>query len=118
MLGGVEGGEEERHRLEPFELVRAWNEPDRFGIERRRRQLERDRRERGAVRDRLLRVGDDLLGHRDPSEGELEAAAALDAEGLLDRRRRLLLRLRVPVAVERLDDRAHGLEVELADEVL
>ena len=42
---------------------------------------------------------------------------ALDAQRPLDVRRRLLLRLRVPVAGERLDDGAACGEVELADEV-
>src|SRR5205085_4623192 len=60
---------------------------------------------------------DDLLRDDDAAEGDVEAEPPLSAQGLLDRRRRLLLRLRVPVAAERLDERAPGAEVELADEV-
>ena len=69
-------------------------------------------------RNRLLLVRDHLLGDRDAAERELQAEPPLDAQRLLDRRLRLLLRLRVPVAVERLDERAPRLEVELAHEVL
>ena len=49
-----------------------------------------------------------LLRHRDAAEGELEAAAALGAQRLLDRGVRLLLRLRVVVAVVRRDERPRG----------
>ncbi len=98
--------------------MRPRHEPDGLGVERRRRQVERDGVERRAVRDRLLLVRDDLLRDRDAAEGELEPESPLDAQRLLDRRLRLLLRLRVPVAVERLDERAARCEVELAHEVL
>ena len=40
MLCRVEGREEKWHRFEPLELVRSRHEPDRFGVERRRRQVE------------------------------------------------------------------------------
>src|SRR3954470_21979440 len=114
----MRGREQERHRLETLELVRPRHEPDGLGVERRRRQVERDGVERRAVRDRLLLVRDDLLRDRHPAEGELEPESPLDAKRLLDRRLRLLLRLRVPVALERLDERPPCYEVQLANEEL
>src|SRR5207248_1195694 len=98
VLGRVQGREEEGHRLEPLELVWSGHEPDRLGVERGGWQLERDRRERGAVGDRLLLVRDYLLRDRDAAEGELEPEASLDSQRLLDRRLGLLLRPGVPVA--------------------
>ena len=71
-----------------------------------------DEVERRLVADRLLLVGDDLLGDADAAEEDLHAEPALDDLGLLDRGHRLLLRLRVVVARERLDERGSALEVE------
>src|SRR5437667_4926905 len=107
MLGCVQRPEELRHLVQALELLRLREVPDRLGVERRRRHVERDGLDRLAAAGLAL-VGDDLLGDRDAAEGELEPEAALRAERLLDRRGRLLLRLRVPVAAERLDDRSAG----------
>src|SRR3954447_749499 len=54
MLGGVQRREQRRHRLESLELARGRDVPDRFRIERGRRQVERDRGERRLVTDLLL----------------------------------------------------------------
>src|SRR5205085_8820913 len=77
----------------------------------------RTRLERRAVADRLALVGHDLLGDGDAAERDPRAEPPFGAQLLVDRRRRLLLRLRVPVAAERLDERTAGAEVELAHEV-
>ena len=45
VLGGVQRREQRRHLLEPVELACARHVPDRLGLERRRRQVERDRRD-------------------------------------------------------------------------
>src|SRR5439155_25339787 len=102
---------------EALELRGLRDVPDGFGLERRLGQVERHGLERRLVADSLLLVRDDLLGDGDAAEGELEAEPALGAQRLLDLRRRLLLRLRVPVAGERVDDGGAGHEVELLDEV-
>ena len=64
-----------------------------------------DEVDRLAAADRPPLVGDHLLGHRDPPERQLEPQPLLGSERLVDLRVRLLLRLRVPVARERLDER-------------
>ncbi len=66
----------------------------------------------------LALIADHLLGHRDLAEAELELAGAADVALRCDRvdeDHRLLLRLRVPVVVEGVDDRAARIEVELGD---
>ncbi len=73
MLGGVQGSEQPRHLVEPRELVRLGQEPDRLGGERRRRQVERDELEPLLAGDRLALVAHDLLGHLDLSERQVEA---------------------------------------------
>ncbi len=73
---------------------------------------------RRAVADRLARVADDLLGHRDASEVELDAEPLGRLQRLLDRRLRLLLHLRVPVDARGADDRDAILERQRLDEVL
>ncbi len=117
MLGGVQRAEEARHRLEVGEHVRFRQVPDGLGLEGRLGQVERTRLEGRAVADRLALVADDLLRDGHSAEGGVEAEPPLRAQLLVDGGRRLLLRLRVPVAAERLDERAPGAEVELADEV-
>ena len=93
------------------------DEPDGLGLVRGGREIERHGLERRAVARRPLLVRDDVLGHGNTPERELDAAPALDAKALLDRRLRVLLRLRVPVARERLDERDPCVEVEPFDEV-
>ena len=73
---------------------------------------------RRAVAHGLARVTDDLLGDGDPAEVELDPEAPVCSQGLLDRRLRLLLRLRVPVDAARDDDGHAILERERLDEVL
>ena len=63
----------------------------------------------------LALVGEDLLGHGDHAEAERHAERRAAVEQALDLRLGLLLGLRVPVAVERGDERAARLDVELAD---
>src|SRR5204862_6649597 len=70
------------------------------------------------VADALLLDRDGRRRHGDAPERQLEAQPALAAQRVLDVGRRLLLRLRVVVAAERLDDGAAGDEVELAYEPL
>src|SRR5215216_6489730 len=98
VLGRVQAREQERHLLEPGELLVLGQEPHGLRLERRLRQVERDEIERRAVADGLALIGDDLLGDGDGSEGELEPKSPLRPVWAVDRRRRLLLRLRVPVA--------------------
>ena len=85
------------------------DEPDRLGGERRRRAARAATSSiRSCERDRLALVADDLLGHLDLAEDERRGpGAALLAQRPHDLGLRLVLRLRVPVAAERLDDRAH-----------
>ncbi len=97
VLGRMQRAEELRHLLEPFEVFRLGAEPNRLRLERRLRHEHGDDVDRRAVADRLPRVADHLLGHRDAPEVELDAEPPIGAERLLDRRLRLLLRLRIPV---------------------
>ena len=76
VLGGVERGEQRRHRLEAVEVPRARDVPDRLGLERRRGQVELHGVDRRLVADALTLVGDDLLGHRDATEREARGRAA------------------------------------------
>src|SRR5665213_2468500 len=73
VLGGVQRGEQRRHRLEAVELAGGRDVPDRLRVEGRRRQVELDGVDRGLVADALALVRDDLLGHRHPAEPEREA---------------------------------------------
>ena len=105
VLGRVQRREQHRHLLQAVQL-------------RGRRGRTRPPRSRSVVSgrssgtvssvspsaDRLALVGDDLLGHRDAAEVELEPEPPLAAQRLLDRRLGLLLRLRVPVDGGRRDD--------------
>ena len=99
----------------PSSCSRVGDVPDRLGLEGRGREVERDEVERRLVAHRLLLVGDDLLGDADAPEEDVHAEPACLQVGLLDRRHRLALRLRVVVARERLHDRGPALEVELED---
>ena len=69
--------------------------------------------ERGVVGRVLLLEGHDLLGHGDDPERECHATALALIAHLLDPGLRLLLWLRVPVAVEGPHERAALLQVEL-----
>ncbi len=71
-----------------------------------------------AVAHGLPRVRDDLLGHGDPTEVELDSELELGALRVLDRRLGLLLHLRVPVDSRGRDDGDAVLERERLDEVL
>ncbi len=117
MLGRVQRPEEPRHLLQAVEVIRLRQVPDRFGRERRRGQDELDELDAFLAAHRPALVRHDLLGHLDLTERQLEAEAPLDATRLDDRRHRLLLRLGVPVARERLDDRVERRQVELTHEV-
>ena len=109
--------EQLRHLLEPVELLGSGRtRPPRSRTSSRAGRA--GRLEHVAVADRPPLVGDDLLGDRDAAEVQVEAEPPLDAQRLLDRGLRLLLRLRVPVDRGRLDDRRARDVVELAHEVL
>src|SRR5207244_774763 len=112
-----EGGEQRRDLLEASELPIGGDVPDRLRLEACLRKVERDGLERRLVADGLLLVCDDLLRDGEAAKRQLQPAALLAAERLLDRGRRLLLRLRVVVAAVRRDDGGSCAEVELADEV-
>ena len=101
VLGGVERSEQLGHLLQSLELLRLGQVPDRLGLEARLGQVELDGLERRLVADRLLLIRDDSLRHGDAAEVEVEPAAPLHAQRLLDRGVRLLLRLRVVVALVR-----------------
>jgi hypothetical protein len=89
--------------------------PDRLRREVLLREVERDQVDHRVVRERLALVGDHLLGHRDVAECKLGHAAERPLLGdRLDEHHRLLLRLRVPVAIELLDQRPPTVNVELA----
>ena len=85
--------------------------------EARRRAVERHELDPLLRADRLALVADDLLGHLDLAEHEVEPHAPLLAQRPHDLGLRLVLGLRVPVAAERLDDRAHRRLVQLVHEV-
>ena len=93
-------------------------EPDRLRLEGRLGHEQRDDVDRRSVSHGLARVADDLLGHRDPSEVELDTESLCRLHRLLDRRLRLLLHLRVPVDARRADDRDPILDRQRIDEVL
>jgi hypothetical protein len=97
--------------------VRLGQEPDRLRGEARLGQVELHQLDALLRRHGAPLVRHDLLGHLELAEGQLQAQAQLRAQRLDDARHRLLLRLRVPVARERLNDCVHGDKVELADEV-
>src|SRR5947209_19908077 len=117
MLGRMERSEELRHLLQAAQLIRFGHVPDRLGLEARLRQVQLDGLQRGLGAHGLLLVRDDTLRHRDAPEAELEAAATLGAERLLDGSVRVLLRLGVVVALVRRDERGAGAEVELSYQV-
>ena len=104
-------------RVELFELPGLGAEPDRLGLEARCRASERDELDPFLRGDRLALVADDLLGHLHLTEDELEAEPPLPAQRADHGCVGLLLRLGVPVAAERLDDRVERLLVELRDEI-
>ena len=118
MLGGVEGSEELRHLLQPLQLVSLGAEPDRLRLERRLRHEHGDDVDRRAVAHGFPRVAHHLLRDGDATEVELDAEPRVDALRLLDRRLRLLLRLRVPLDARRRHEGDAILEGERLDEVL
>ena len=87
--------------------------PERLRHELLLGQVDRQQVEHGVVRHVLLLVRDHLLGHRHDPERERHAAALALVAHLLDPGLGLLLRLRVPVAVEGPHERAPLLQVEL-----
>ena len=99
--------EELRHRVEPLELraARAGTRPPRSRSSSGGRSSADRASIVACVADRLALVGDDLLGHRrrgrsvssSPSRRSTRSGSTIVGLGLL-------LHLRVPVAVERLDD--------------
>src|SRR3954453_9330471 len=113
----MERAEKARHVIEPPEYARRGRAPDRLGLELGLRQLERYELEALLRLDRLLLVADHLLGHDDTAEIGVEAEPPPAARGFDDHGRRLLLRLRVVVALERLDDSCARGVVELEDAV-
>src|SRR6266436_6966105 len=115
MLGGVQRAEQAPRRIEVLGHPRLRNEPDRLGLEFGLREVELDEIERGLIVDRLLLIRDHLLADDDAAEGQLETEPPLRSLRLVDRGHRLLLRLRVVVARERVDERGARLEVERDD---
>src|SRR5258708_12433474 len=116
VLRCMQRAEQLRHLVDLSEMVRARQIPDRLRSERRRRQLELHDFDPFLRGDGLALVGDDLLGHLDLAKDNLYAEPPLAAARLDDLGHGVLLRLRVPVAVEWLDDRVHRVQVELAHE--
>ncbi len=119
VLGGVQGAELDvrRQRLGTGELV-GEHVPERLGRVALLGQVEGDEVEglvAVAVADPLALEGDHLLADRDDPEVELDAEDVALRLDPLDVDVGLLARLRVPVAAERLDDRAAQVEVELAN---
>jgi hypothetical protein len=116
VLGRVERAELDlrRQRLGSRELVGELV-PERLGGEVLLGELERDEVDHLVVREALALECHHLLGHGHVAEGELEPAVAPRLRDGLDEDHRLLLRLGVPVAVERVDDRPPRVEIELAD---
>ena len=117
MLGGVQRAEQLRHRLQAVQHRRRRHEPHGLRLERRRRKVERDRLQHRAVAGRLPLVRDDVLGDGDAAERQLHARMLANEQRFLDGRGRVLLRLRVPVARERFDERRPGSQIELAHEI-
>src|SRR5205814_7438309 len=115
VLGRVQSPEQARHLLQPFQLVGVGQVPDGLRVEGGLGHEQGDEVDLRSVSRRLALVTDDLLGDRDAAEEELETEAVLAAKYFLDRRLRLLLRLRVPVATEGLDERRSRSVVELAN---
>ena len=73
--------EQLRHRVEPVELPRLGHEPDRLGREASTAgSSSGDELDPLLRADRLALVADDLLGHLDLAEDEVEPAAALLAQ--------------------------------------
>ena len=113
VLDGVQRAEQQLER-EAVECVAAQFEPDRLRREARGRQLERGQVDLGVVGEPAALVGEHRLGHQHAAEGERHAECLAPVEQPLDQRLGLALGLGVPVAVERLDQRAARVEIELA----
>ena len=120
VLGRVQRAEELRHLLEARPSCSGSGQNQIASVSNVVSGMsERDDVDRRSVADRLARVADDLLRHRDAAEVELDAEPALGSLARLDRRLRLLLHLRVPVDTGRSGRAATRLlEVERLDEVL
>src|SRR3954451_18424677 len=101
----MQRAEQLRQVSEAGELIRLRQGPDRLGLELRLREVELDQVDRLLRRDAPPLVCDDLLRDGDRAEAEVEAESALAYALLDDLRLRFLLRHRVPVAVERCDER-------------
>ena len=114
VLGRVQGAEQDVGRQRAAEPV-GQHVPERLGGELLLGQLQRDDVEGLLVGDRDPLVGDHLLGHRDLAEVQLDPRGRALLAHPLDVDLGLLLRPRVPVAVEARDDRPPPLHVELLD---
>src|SRR3954451_1874701 len=117
VLGRVERPEKARHLVHAVEHPVLREIPDRLRLEGGLGHQERHEVKRGLAPNRLLLVADHLLCDADAAERDLHPHASLDELGLLDRRHRLLLRLRVEVTAERLDEGCAALVVEPEDVV-